>query len=112
MIDEITLGSSLAQTLVEARKSGVPEDEARKVFDLVTANTSPEVVHSNFIENFAVRWAELAQGKSLLVTLFVDKDLGRSKEAVSEITNIANRLHTALLEGDFRYWPYIEFSGR
>jgi hypothetical protein len=46
------------------------------------------------------------------VHLIVDDDLKPSKDKISEVHAIANRVRSALLRDNLNFWPYVDVRGR
>ncbi len=106
--DRITLSSSMEDTLKEAEEFGASVDEARKIHELVSANTSPEVVKS-----FEVKFGpDSANNRAVWVRLIVENDLKPSLKKISELNKQADRVRAVLLRESLDVWPYVEVRGR
>jgi|ERR1035437_2142525 hypothetical protein len=103
-----TVSSSLDETLKEAKEFGASADEARKIHEMVHANTSPD-----FIRTFELKFGpDSENNRAVWVHLIVDSDLKPSEEKISELNKIANRVRTALLGETLNLRPYVDFRGR
>jgi hypothetical protein len=98
------ISSSLENSLEEAKKVGASPDEARVIHDLVSANTDPQ-----FVRMFEVKFGPDSSDKSAVwIYLVVDDDLHPSKEKIAKLNENVNRVRSALLDKNIRFWPYVE----
>src|SRR6266705_2053617 len=91
-----TVPSSWEETLKEAKEFGASVDQARRVHDLVSANTSPELVKS-----FEVKFApDSANNRAVWIRLLVENDLKPSPKKISELNKGASKVRSVLLNED------------
>jgi hypothetical protein len=103
-----TVSSSMEDTKREAEEYGVPAEDARKIHDLIQANTSPDVVKA-----FEVKFdSDSTDSRAVWVILIVENDLKPSPEKISKLNREADKVRTALLREKFNFWPYVEVRGR
>jgi len=94
--------SSLDASITEARRFGASVEEARHVHDLVKANTTAD------IRSFEVKFGpDSTDSIAVWINLFVDKDFPPSREKLSDLNRIADKIRSELLKENFRYWPYV-----
>jgi hypothetical protein len=106
--DQITLSSSMEETIKEAQEFGASVEEARKIHDLVKANTSPKVVKS-----FEVKFGpDSESNRAVWVRLIVENDLKPSPKRIAELNKEADKVRTVLLREKLDVWPYVEVRGR
>jgi hypothetical protein len=107
--DKITLSSSMENTIREAKEFGTSVEEARKIHELVKANTSPDVIKS-----FEVKFGpDSANNRAVWIRLIVENDLKPSPIKISALNKEADRVRAALLrEESLNVWPYVEVRGR
>ena len=108
MAKGITAKSSLEDSIKEAQKFGASVEEARLIHNLVQANTAPSAVRT-----FKLKFGpDSANNRAVWINLFVDEDLHPSREKISELNKVANRIRSLLLNEKLDFWPYVEIRGR
>jgi hypothetical protein len=108
MANDITVKSSLENSIKEAQRFGASVEEARLIHNLVQANTAPSAVR-----NFELKFGpDSVNNRAVWVNLFVEEDLHPSKEKISELNKIASRIRSLLLHEKLDFWPYVEIRGR
>jgi hypothetical protein len=108
MARSVTQKSSIEDSIAEAEKFGASAEEARRIHNLVQANTVAEKVRS-FVLNFG---PDSANNRAVWVHLIVDSDLNPSQEKISELNTIARSVRSALLRENLGFWPYVDIRGR
>lgn len=94
--------SSLDAVIEDARKFGASVDTARRVHNLVTANTTSD------IQRFEVKFAPNSTDRlALWVDLFVNQDLSPSQAKVDTLNKVAKTIRLKLLNENLDYWPYV-----
>jgi hypothetical protein len=105
---EITVSSSMENTIKEAEEFGASVEDARKIHELVKANTSPDIVKS-----FEVKFGpDSANNRAVWVRLIVENDLKPSLKKISALNKEADRVRGVLLRESLNVWPYVEVRGR
>jgi hypothetical protein len=99
--------SSMEETIREAEEFGASVEEARKIHDVVNANTTPSVV-----KTFQVKFGpDSTDNRAVWIRLIVENDLRPSSERIAELNREANKVRTALLRENLSFWPYVEVRG-
>ncbi len=100
--------ASLESSLEEAKKFGASAGEARRIHRIVAENASVPVIRS-----FELKFGpDSTNNRAVWVHLIVDDDLKPSKDKISEVHAIANRVRSALLRENLNFWPYVDVRGR
>ena len=108
MTSTVFESTSVESAIKEAEKIGASPGEARRIHELVSANTSPEIVRG-----FELRFGrDASDNEALWVHLVVDSDLNPSPQKISRFSDLAKRVRSALLDANVRYWPYVDVRGR
>ena len=108
MASRISASSTLEASIQEAERSGASAEEARKVHNAVSANTSPNIVRGFELE-FG---SDSTNSRAVWVHLIVDPELNPTQERISELSSVANKVRLALLDQGLDSWPYVDFRGR
>jgi hypothetical protein len=97
----------MEETIREAEEFGASVEEARKIHDVVNANTTPSLV-----KTFQVKFGpDSTDNRAVWIRLIVENDLRPSSERIAELNREANKVRTALLRENLSFWPYVEVRG-
>ena len=92
----------------EAGSFGAAPGEARKIHELVRANTN-----LNVVRGFELRFGrDAADNEAVWVHLVVEEDLNPTAKKISSFNEVAKKVQTALLQANLRFWPYVDVRGR
>lgn len=106
--EHASVASSIEETLKDAEDFGASTEEARKIHDLVKANTSPAIIRS-----FEVKFGpDSDNNRAVWIHLIVENDLRPSREKISELNDAADKVRSVLLREKLNVCPYVEVRGR
>ena len=108
MVENRTSRSSVEASIEEAKKFGASPEEARRIHELVAANTSADIVRS-----FELKFGpDSTDNKAVWVQLLVDDELRPSKNKITELNKLASKIRSVLLRSNLEFWPYVDVRGR
>lgn len=107
MTRDVTEKSSLDRALEQARAFGASVEETRRIHEVVSANTSPEVL------TFEMQFGpDSSNNRAVWVHLLVEEDLKAPREKISRLNKIATQVRQALLSANLSIWPYVDVRSR